>query len=301
MCLYTRMVKNPKYKPNKKNGFNPPIPIDKRVMSVPIKCGRCIECMKAKRREWQIRLGEEIKHNKNAQFVTLTFSEEKLKELSEELNSTDANIIATKAVRRFLENWRSKHKKSVKHWLITELGHENTERIHLHGLIWTNDKEEIQNRWIYGRVGLGEYVNMRTVNYIIKYVTKVDKDHPEYVPKMMNSPAIGKGYEKTYNGEKRKFKGEETIEHYKLPNGAKTQMPIYYRNKIYTEEEREKLWLQKLDKEEIYIMGVKVNVRDSKKIEALLTDARKHNKKMGYGTIATKKKSYLASKNLEEK
>ena len=39
--------------------------------------------------------------------------------------------IATLAVRRFLERWRKKYKKSVKHWFVTELGGKFTERIHL--------------------------------------------------------------------------------------------------------------------------------------------------------------------------
>ena len=34
-------------------------------------------------------------------------------------------------------------------------------------------------------------------------------------------------------------------------------MPIYYRNKIYTEEEKEKLWLIKLDNEERWVENAK--------------------------------------------
>jgi hypothetical protein len=45
-------------------------------------------------------------------------------------------------------------------------------------------------------------------------------------------------------------------------NGAKINLPIYYRNKIYTEEERELLWIQKLNKGEVYVMGEKININD---------------------------------------
>ena len=48
MCLYPKMVKNPKYKPNKKNGGIIPAVYDNRVLAVPIGCGRCMECMKKK-------------------------------------------------------------------------------------------------------------------------------------------------------------------------------------------------------------------------------------------------------------
>ena len=82
MCLYSNLVQNPKYKPNKKNGGHIPAVVDTRVLVVPISCGNCIECRKAKAREWQLRMLEEIKENKNGKFITLTFSTESLKELS---------------------------------------------------------------------------------------------------------------------------------------------------------------------------------------------------------------------------
>ena len=155
MCLYPKLIMNKKYIPNKKNGGNAPMPQDIRTLYVPVSCGKCIECMKQKKRAWQIRMLEEIKTDKTGIFVTLTFSNEKLKELGKDVIKTNDeyiynNQIATLAVRRFLERWRKKYKKSVKHFLITELGHQNTERIHLHGIIFTKHKEDIEIIWSYG-------------------------------------------------------------------------------------------------------------------------------------------------------
>ena len=147
MCLYPTLIKNRKYIANKKNGgVIPPIP-DERVKWVAIGCQQCIECRKQKAREWQIRLQEDLKHNVNAKFITLTFSNESILKLKEQIDkkiSVDDdgvltetplegyeldNEIATQAVRYFLERWRKKYKKSLRHWLITELGHEGTENI----------------------------------------------------------------------------------------------------------------------------------------------------------------------------
>ena len=61
---------------------------------------------------------------------------------------------------------------------------------------------------------------------------------------------------------KNKYKGEDTKETYRCKNGAKINLPIYYRNKIYTEEERELLWIQKLNKGEVYVMGEKIDIND---------------------------------------
>ena len=92
MCLYPRLLINPKYKPNKKNGGKvPPFPIingieDKRVMYVPIACGKCMECMRSKSNEWRVRLNEEIKEHKNGHFVTPTLSPDSLYELSQKID-----------------------------------------------------------------------------------------------------------------------------------------------------------------------------------------------------------------------
>ena len=120
MCLYPILIKNKKYTANKKNGGVIPAVTDERVLYVPVGCGKCMECLKKKAREWQIRLTEEIKENKNGKFVTLTFSNESLKEISKTLKykKNDKrkkdidNEIARIAVRRFLERWRKKYKKS---------------------------------------------------------------------------------------------------------------------------------------------------------------------------------------------
>ena len=81
MCLYSKLIKNPKYKQNMKNGGVVPAVIDKRTLQVPIGCGYCMECKKKKGREWQVRLLEEVKHNKNGTFITLTFSNKSIKEI----------------------------------------------------------------------------------------------------------------------------------------------------------------------------------------------------------------------------
>ena len=87
-------------------------------------------------------MNEEIKHDRTGKFITLTFSNEELDKLIQETGIQESNAVATIAVRRFLERWRKKNKKSVRHWLVTELGHKNTEHLHLHGIIWTDYKKE---------------------------------------------------------------------------------------------------------------------------------------------------------------
>lgn len=289
MCLYPKIIENRKYKANKKNGGVIPAIIDKRTLYVPIKCNKCMECMKAKAREWQVRLQQEIKNkeNKKAHFITLTLSNESITKLSEEIaleGYERDNETATKAVRHFLERWRKKYKKSVKHWLVTELGHNGTENIHLHGIIWTDEKTEtIEEIWKYGYIWDGTYVNEQTINYITKYVSKTDEIHKEYKSKILTSAGIGKEYKNSYNAEQNKYNGENTKEYYRTNTGHKISLPIYFRNKIYTEEQRERLWIKKLDEQTRYVDKKKIDIsKGEEEYYKALETAREKNNRLGY-------------------
>ena len=55
---------------------------------------------------------------------------------------------------------------------------------------------------------------------------KVDLDHPKFKGKVLCSAGIGNGYEKSINAKNNKFKGADTNETYRLPNGAKTKSSL---------------------------------------------------------------------------
>ena len=291
MCLYPKLIRNRKYTETKKNGGNIPPILDKRVLMVPVGCGKCIECKKQKARNWQVRLQEDIRVNKNAKFVTYTFSEHELQKLDNEIKGLSGyardNEICRLAVRRYTERWRKKYGKTLRHWLVTELGHANTERVHMHGIVWTDKVKDIGDIWKYGKIWIGEYVNAKTINYIVKYVNKVDQQHKTYNSKIFTSQGIGKEYVNRRDSKRNKYKKEKTIETYKTREGVELALPVYYRNKIYNEDERERLWLEKLDKEERYVCGVKVDIsKGEDEYYKLLEMMRQKNKRLGYGDDA---------------
>lgn len=290
MCLYPKKIYNKKYMINEKNGgIIPAIPDnDHRVKWIDVGCGKCMECMKEKCRNWQVRLLEDIKENTNGKFVTLTYSEEALDELSKLVNSDNLNVVynevARISTRRFLERWRKKHKKSVRHWLVTERGQESTERIHLHGIIWTDIPSDIVDIWnMYGHVYIGEYVNSKTVNYIVKYLMKQDSVHTDYVPRIFTSSGIGKTYLERDDARKNEFRYKDTRKFYRSSEGFKMAMPKYYKNKLWSDDEREQLWRWQMDEEVEYILGQKVCVKDGGENASKL---RKHydglNRQLGF-------------------
>lgn len=348
MCLYPRLIANKKYSVNNKNGGEIPAVPDKRVLMVPTKCGNCMECRKSKMREWVIRLTEDIKQHKNGKCVTLTFSNEKISQIHEAIKiqtngeiwkikhlgittkETEKaiqklknkqsgyeldNAIATYAVRHFTENWRKEFTTAPRHWLITELGHNGTENIHLHGIIWTNESyDKIEQHWQYGYIWPKKYlnktgtwirhatyVNNQSINYFTKYITKTDQIYTTYKPVILCSKGIGRNYTNTLNAKSNKYNYNNTNETYRTPTGNKLALPIYYRNKIYTDNEREDLWLQKLDKQQRWILGIPIDISKSEKqYYEMLQHARKENKSLGYGTDKTtwNKKNYEEARRI---
>lgn len=321
MCLYPRIIKNKKYTANKKNGGIVPPLIDERVGYVPIGCGKCMECRRKVKREWQVRLNEELRSNKEkATFVTWTFNDKALhyyeelarkeqKETYEELKRNGMLKTSTKrnkkkylrgyeldnevcriAVRRYTERWRRKHKKTLRHWIVPEIGKRGTERLHIHGIVWTNEIKDITDIWNNGKIGeagrvdIGYRCDEKTINYIIKYLVKQDEHHKEYKPKLFVSQGIGRNYLKRLDSSLNKYKKGETDETYKTRKGLKLALPIYYRNKLYNEYERELLWLEKLDKNERWVDKERIDVSENDEdYKEALKDARLKNKRLGYG------------------
>lgn len=283
MCLYPKLIKNKKYLPNKKNGYNPPTCKDPRTLYVTAACGKCLECRKQKQREWLVRMSEELRTEPNAYFLTLTISDKYYETIKNNYNLENDNEIATKAIRLCLERVRKQTGKSVKHWFITELGHDKTERLHLHGIVWgLGNGEKITNNWKYGITFTGYFVNEKTINYITKYMTKIDDKHPQFTGKVLCSSGIGAGYTKRAETIKHTYKKGETIETYRLKNGAKINLPVYYRNKLFTEEERELLFIDKIEKGFIYVLGNKVHRDDEEYYIQLLNEGRRKESQL-YG------------------
>ena len=307
MCLYSKIGENPKYKPNAKNGGFVPTCQDKRVLAVPYGCGKCIECRKQKAREWQVRLHEELKDDNRALFMTMTFSDEAFDKFEQEYNLTEPNELAAKAIQLFGKRWYKKYKESIKHWLVTELGHgkraehhKSTERLHLHGFLWTEKSAaEIEKVWSYGWVDTGEYVDDTSVGYCVKYVSKVDPAHPGFNSKVFASKGLGKGWLQRFEAGHNKFNGEKTREYYKAPNGQKLALPRYFRNKLWTDEQREQLWINRLNTNIRYVRGEKIDIStpegEQEYYEAVMYRQRE-NVALGYSGNPWSEKKYKKSR-----
>lgn len=323
MCVRPTKRRNPKYRMNKKNGGIIPPLNDRRQLVIDTPCGQCYICRKKKSREWSMRLREDFKENKKGKVVLLTFNTESLRELAKKCKGLTGyekdNQICRIAVKLFRERWRKKYGRSIRHWLITELGHGETEHIHMHGIVWEehytdlinkesgevtrklikhdvkgNFLDEVERVWNYGFVGKGKkdwqtgkrinYVDNRTANYFVKYVNKIDEAHKEYRQIILTSAGIGKAFLNSERALTNIYRGENTIQGYQVPEGGVIAMPEYFRRKIYNDEQREKLAGWGLDTNITYIDGTatRTDLNDSQKSQ-IYRDLQEKNARLGYG------------------
>ena len=92
-------------------------------------------------------------------------------------------------------------------------------------------------------------MNERTINYIIKYITKRDEGSPEFNGKIFTSKRIGIGYINKNTLRRHRYQDRFTEETYKTESGIKVALPMYYKQKIWTDQEREALRIIKEEKQ----------------------------------------------------
>ena len=101
---------------------------------------------------------------------------------------------------------------------------------------------------------------------------------------MFYSNGLGRGYTEREDAKNNKYKEGDTKEYYRDRKGFKKAIPVYWRNKIYSDEEKEKLWIEKLDKQERWVDGKKIDISKGEDgYWKALKYAREKNKRLGYG------------------
>lgn len=256
MCKNKIIIKNKRYQPTKKNGYTRETPRDRRLSYIEIPCGECKECKKKRKEMWRLRIENELLDSKSAIFFTGTFSDEAIENIKKQYGVKEENDIATKANRLFLERLRKKHGIKLTHWCITELGSKKG-RIHIHGIFFIKEnqdikyiKDKIKREWDFGWNYLGYVDQGKTINYITKYMLKENENFKEFKPKVLASQKIGIGFiERNKRFYKYKEKNGEIEANTKMEylDGRETYLIKYYKEKLYTTEERENILLSILD------------------------------------------------------
>lgn len=164
-------------------------------------------------------------------FVTLTFDDKNLSKYNNNPN---------KAVRQFLDACRKHYGRQLRHWFVAEFG-TDTNRIHYHGLLFgfyckpgTEDFYKLKSLWNRGIIWVGYVDGSRTVNYVVKYITKGDNSG-NLQPRVLTSQGIGLSYITDIT--RRYHHNQHSLMNYIRLNGMIYPLPRFYQTKIFSKEE----------------------------------------------------------------
>lgn len=202
-----------------------------RFIYVP--CGKCAWCRRAKRNEWIIRFGVEMRHNLYTKFVTLTYDENSVprdidKDSGEVYETTDKTH-----VQKFIKRLRKKGYK-FKYFLVSEKGPKSG-RPHYHALFFSDDnlnQNVIQDEWPFGFVTVYDS-DEGALRYVTKYILK-GSDRDDNFMICSKRPSIGSQFVNDDNAFNTFRKNEETgVFGFSFPkNGSLLPMPRYYKKKL---------------------------------------------------------------------
>lgn len=210
---------------------------------MPVPCGKCPECLKRRATGWAFRISQSDRYAMSSQFLTLTYATKHL-QFADNYKPT----LVKKDLQLFMKRLRKENINRLKYFACGEYG-TDTERPHYHMLLFNADIQTIQPAWQLGAVHYGQ-VEGGSIAYVLKYMMKppkinfkaiVDGQSESRTPEFqLMSKGLGLPYLTSQMHSWHKAVLTERM-YCNLEDNKKIAMPRYYKNKIYTEEERDQI------------------------------------------------------------
>lgn len=224
--------------------------------SIAVPCGKCPACLARRTSAWSFRLMQEEKRSSNAQFITLTYDT-----VHAQITPNGFMTLHKPDFQNFMKALRKLNpEKKLKYYAVGEYGGKS-KRPHYHIILFNHDVTTIQRAWKMGSTHYGT-VTGASVGYTLKYLSKKsqipqhknDDRQPEF---SLMSKGLGDNY-LTPQMKKWHTSDNNNRMYCNLTDGKKISMPRYYKDKIYTDEQRKaaayasrKKMLEQLDKNEL--------------------------------------------------
>lgn len=205
-----------------------PRPIAIQEMLVP--CGHCQVCRTNKMSDWIVRITHETQIHICNYFLTLTYSDDNLP-----LNDNGDSLIVKYDLQLFFKRLRKRNK--CRYFAVGEYGTKYG-RAHYHAIIFAKKPiqyETFQQAWGKGFIHLGN-VTPKSIQYVAKYILKKsgsDKDRPPPFALMSRRPGLGWHYAEAFDSRLER--------NYIHLNGYKKRLPRFYKDKIYTKTQKERM------------------------------------------------------------
>lgn len=283
------------------------------IDTIPINCGKCLNCKKNRINGWSFRLMKETQISQSAHFVTLTYATQFIPLSDRGYQTLDKNDLKAffKKLRKLqLEdsavnisdvnssqyNLKLDRKRPLKYYSVGEFG-SIRKRPHYHIILFNLvNPDLISKAWtkihpLKLKDGNGKYimqsighvhidsVNNNTVDYTLKYISKKQTKYYKNFDGQKEFSLMSKNLGMNYlTDEIEAWHNASDDNHYLINNrGIKIPIPKVYRDKIYTKEDKERL---------LYHIKNAVDKNDQKmfkkygdKLETMLTLA-KHSREL---------------------
>lgn len=204
--------------------------------NLPCPCGRCPACYLRRAVQWSFRLVEEDKISTTAYFVTLTYDTQNVP-----ISPNGFLTLHKKDLQKFIKRLRHTTNEKIKYYAVGEYGGK-TSRPHYHLILFNATPDGIYKSWRMGHIHFGS-VTQASIGYTLKYISKNPKRKTfERDDRVKEWSVMSKGIGKSYITENSIKWHRNDLENRMLVvslDGFKLSMPRYYRNKIYTEQEKE--------------------------------------------------------------
>lgn len=213
-----------------------------------VPCSKCLNCKRRRTSAWSIRLVKEGERSNSALFVTLTYDTQFVpitKNGFMNLSKTD--------LQKFFKRLRKCHEnvsdaKSIKYYACGEYGGK-TKRPHYHIVLFNANVEYVNRAWALnnksiGNIHIGE-VSEASIGYTLKYISKASqipmhKNDDRQKEFSLMSKKLGNNYLTEAMISWHKAIPSERV-YIPLKDGKKAPMPRYFKEKLYTPEEKEEI------------------------------------------------------------
>lgn len=209
-------------------------------------CGKCPNCLKRRVDHWAFRISYHARFVKHIYFVTLTY------ETGIDVTPNGLFTLTPDHFRNYMkrirkdmgQNKNTPENEKVKYIVTGEYGAKR-KRPHFHAIILNVPIEQLQKHWQYGIVDIRPF-NLSRTAYVFKYTQKGNKrrklehSRDDRVPEYVN---FSQGLGQMWLTDKHIRYHKENIANptITLPTGERISIPRYYKNKMFTDEERQRI------------------------------------------------------------
>jgi len=219
-----------------------------------VPCGKCYQCLARRRNGWSFRLHHQINVSQSVCFMTLTYGE--CEGLGTDPPHTKNGLPTLKKddLQKFFKRLR-KHEKSrnngntIKYYAVGEYG-TNNHRPHYHAIIFNISNYTLarshmvaEKIWKKGFVDIAQATSA-SINYVVGYINQgswiAQNEMDDRMPHFsVMSKGLGSNYltDRVFDMHYDRMDGSALH-----PDGYRIPLPRYYKDKIFTVEEKAELY-----------------------------------------------------------